>query len=61
MYVCRECRIRGLGSGDFREEGISGKDQEGGSDEVRGGNEGMSLCQDGEGGEGRGDVVGSSG
>ena len=34
--VCRECRVRGLGSGDFREEGISGKDQEGGSDEVLG-------------------------
>ena len=61
MDVCREGWIRGLGSGNFREEGIGGKDQEGRSDEVRGVNEGMGLCQDGEGGEGRGDVVGSAG
>ena len=41
LDVCRECRVRGLGSGDFREEGISGKEQEGGSDEVRGVDEGI--------------------
>ena len=61
LDVYRECRIRGLGSGDFREEGISGQDQDGGSDEVRSMNEGICLGQDGKGGKGRGDVVGSSG
>ena len=45
--VCRESGVRGLGSCDFREEGIGGENQEGRSNEVRGVNEGRGVT-DGE-------------